>query len=252
MAGLVLVNGLVEDKPGHGIPTDVAIEIRGKEHPYVSRGGMKLAGALDAFGLGLNGITALDIGASTGGFTDCLLQRGAVRVFAVDVGRGQLDARIAADPRVTGLEGVNARRLKADDLPGLVDLVTIDVSFISLTRILPIVPPLLSPRALGVLSLVKPQFEAGRDQVGKKGVVRDPSVWADCIERVAACGTALGLIPLDVAPSSILGPKGNVEFFVYLKPGSKEEKDADRLPLVHGKIVAAIRLGEQTVKKLTG
>jgi len=231
MAGLVLVDGRVEDKPGHSVSTDARVELRGAAHPFVSRGGVKLAGALDAFGLDVAGLVALDIGASTGGFTDCLLQRGAARVFAVDVGRGQLAQRLVDDLRVVSIEGTNARALTLGDIPSRVDLATIDVSFISLTKILPVVPLLLSPTAVGVLAMVKPQFEAGPKLVGKHGVVRDPSVRAECVTRVLEAGAQVGLGATAVAPSLILGPKGNAEFFLWFRPGqppmvTREQIDA--------------------------
>ena len=218
MAGLVSVNGIVEDKPGHLAPADAAIELKGKEHPFVSRGGMKLARALEEFALDVNGLTALDIGASTGGFTDCLLQAGAARVFAVDVGKGQLDQRLRGDPRVTCLEGVNARYLTPAELPCLADLVTIDVSFISLSMIVPPAAALLSPSARGLVALVKPQFEAGREAVGRGGVVRDLGVRAQCIERVVASSSQAGLHAVGLVGSPIHGPKGNAEFLLYLSP----------------------------------
>jgi len=186
------------------------------DHPYVSRGGVKLAHALDAFGVNPAGRHALDVGASTGGFTDVLLQRGAASVIALDVGRAQLDWRLRSDPRVTVVEGVNARALTRTDVPHPVDLVTIDVSFISLGHILPALPPLLAAGA-DIVALVKPQFEAGREQVGKHGLVTDPAVHAEVIERVTAHAVAAGLRRVAMAPSALKGATGNQEFFLHLR-----------------------------------
>lgn len=216
LAGQVTVDGRVESKAGTAVAADAAVELARPDHPYVGRGGVKLAHALDAFGIAVEGREALDIGASTGGFTDVLLQRGAARVVALDVGHGQLDWRIRNDPRVVVVEGRNARFLAPDDLPGPVDLVVIDVSFISLTQILPRVPALLRPRA-DVVALVKPQFEAGREEVGKKGIVRDPDVHARVVERVTAAAEGFGLARLAMTPSPITGAEGNREFLLHLK-----------------------------------
>jgi 23S rRNA (cytidine1920-2'-O)/16S rRNA (cytidine1409-2'-O)-methyltransferase len=192
------------------------VELARPDHPYVGRGGVKLAHALDAFGIEVEGREALDIGASTGGFTDVLLQRGAARVVALDVGHGQLDWRIRNEPRVVVVEGRNARFLSPEDLPGPVDLVVIDVSFISLTQILPRVPAIARPGA-DVVALVKPQFEAGREEVGKKGIVRDPEVHARVVERVTAAAAGCGLARLAMTPSPITGAEGNREFLLHLR-----------------------------------
>jgi 23S rRNA (cytidine1920-2'-O)/16S rRNA (cytidine1409-2'-O)-methyltransferase len=187
----------------------------------VSRGGLKLAHALDTFGIRVDGRIALDIGASTGGFTDVLLQRGARRVVALDVGHGQLDWRLRTDPRVIVIERANARSLSPADLPPdarAFDIVTIDVSFISLRHILPVVPPLLQPAA-DVVALVKPQFEAGRREVGKGGIVRDGAVQARVVEEVAAAADALGLWRAGLAASPIEGMEGNREFLLHLRHG---------------------------------
>jgi 23S rRNA (cytidine1920-2'-O)/16S rRNA (cytidine1409-2'-O)-methyltransferase len=216
LAGLVTVDGRVESKAGTAVAADAAVELARPDHPYVGRGGVKLAHALDAFGIEVEGCQALDIGASTGGFTDVLLQRGAARVVALDVGHGQLDWRIRNDPRVVVVEGRNARFLSPGDLPGPVDLVVIDVSFISLTQILPRVPAVARPGA-DVVALVKPQFEAGREDVGKKGIVRDPEVHARVVERVTAAAEGLGLARLAMTPSPITGAEGNREFLLHLR-----------------------------------
>ncbi len=218
MAGQVTVDDRVVAKAGTAVAADARIEIAAPDHPYVGRGGVKLAHALDDFGIDPAGRHALDVGASTGGFTDVLLQRGAARVIALDVGRGQLDWRLRNDPRVEVHEGVNARSLTAADVPHPVDLVTIDVSFISLGHILPALPPLLMAGA-DVVALVKPQFEAGREQVGRHGLVTDPAVHQEVIERVTAQAQAAGLQRVAMAPSAITGATGNQEFFLHLRKG---------------------------------
>ena len=212
LAGQVTVEGQKSDKPGHGIADDARVEVL-ERMPYVSRGGLKLAAALDHFSIGAGGRIALDVGASTGGFTDCLLQRGAARVWAVDVGHGQLDWRLRNDPRVVVREGVNARYLNARDFPEKFDLATCDVSFISATLILPAVVPLLAPGG-EMMVLVKPQFEASRAQVGRGGIVRDPEVHRAACDRVRAAVEALGF-RADIIESPILGAEGNREFLLY-------------------------------------
>ena len=216
LAGQVLVDGHPVTKAGAQTSADATITLAAPDHPYVGRGGLKLAHALDTFGVVADGRRGLDIGASTGGFTDVMLQRGAVHVVALDVGHGQFDWRLRNDPRVLVIEGFNARALTPADLPGPVDLVTIDVSFISLRQILLVVPPLLSPGA-DVVALVKPQFEAGRAEV-KKGIIRDETVHARVVEEVAAAAAAIGLIRVADTPSPITGARGNREFFLHLRP----------------------------------
>jgi 23S rRNA (cytidine1920-2'-O)/16S rRNA (cytidine1409-2'-O)-methyltransferase len=217
LAGQVLVDGQIVSKAGTAILTDAQIELVTPDHPYVGRGGVKLAHALDQFAIPVSGRRALDIGASTGGFTDVLLRRDARSVIAVDVGRGQLDWRLRNDPRVIVREGVNARGLNADVVPGAVELVTIDVAFISLRHILPALPPLLANDA-DVVALVKPQFEAGRAEVGKGGIVTDPEVHRAVVQRVVAYATAVGLLDKGTTESPITGASGNREFFLHLKP----------------------------------
>ncbi|MBX5482014.1 MAG: TlyA family RNA methyltransferase, partial [Myxococcaceae bacterium] len=185
LAGQVIAGDQRVDKPGHLVPEDVELRLKGEVLPYVSRGGLKLKAALDHFGLKVAGAIAADIGASTGGFTDCLLQEGAARVHAIDVGYGQLHEKLRKDPRVISRERVNARYLTDADLPEPVDVVVIDVSFISLTQVLPSVLPKLKPGGL-LVALVKPQFEVGRERVGKGGVVRDPAARAEAIDKVRA------------------------------------------------------------------
>jgi 23S rRNA (cytidine1920-2'-O)/16S rRNA (cytidine1409-2'-O)-methyltransferase len=210
------VDGQVVSKAGAPVAAAARVELATPDHPYVGRGGVKLAGALDVFQIDPRGRRALDVGASTGGFTDVLLQRGAASVVALDVGRAQLDWRLRTDPRVLVREGVNARALTADDVPHRVSLATIDVSFISLKHILPALPPFLDPGA-DVVALVKPQFEAGRDEVGKHGIVSDPSVHEAAIARVTEYGAAAGLTRVGMTPSPITGATGNQEFFLHLR-----------------------------------
>jgi 23S rRNA (cytidine1920-2'-O)/16S rRNA (cytidine1409-2'-O)-methyltransferase len=202
------------EKPGQLVPEDVQVEVLSPP-PFVSRGGVKLANALDAFGVTVADRNALDIGASTGGFTDCLLQRGAARVVAVDVGYGELDWRLRSDPRVTPLERTNARSLRPHDLPYVPDLIVIDVSFISLTKILP-AALLCAADRFDCLALVKPQFEAGKGMVGKGGVVRDPELRRSALLAVGRSAQGLGAAVLGFASSGLPGPKGNRETFVWL------------------------------------
>ena len=216
LAAQVSVEGRVISKAGTQVETDVEIALLGHEHEWVGRGGLKLAHALDTFGIDVMGREALDIGASTGGFTDVLLTRGASRVVALDVGHNQLDWALRSDPRVVVVERFNARRLTPADIPAPVDIVCIDVSFISLRLILPAVPPLLRPGA-DVVVLVKPQFEAGRSEVGR-GVIRDPAIHARVVDEVSAAAAAVGLTPRATTPSPITGQKGNVEFLLHLRP----------------------------------
>lgn len=217
MAGQVLVDDQLVDKPGKRVLEDVHIAIR-EGHRYVSRGGIKLEHALARFGVDVTGKIVADVGASTGGFTDCLLQQGARKVYAIDVGYGQLSWRLRQDPRVVALERTNIRYVEG--LPDPVDLVTIDVAFISLRLVLPPVSKLLHPKG-EILALIKPQFEAGREQVGKGGVVRDPAVHRAVLEKVAAWAMAEGFRIRGLVPSPIKGPAGNLEFFLDL---SKDEQ----------------------------
>ncbi len=216
LAGQVTIDGQVVSKAGAAVKSDARVELASPDHPYVGRGGVKLAGALDAFGVDPAGRRALDVGASTGGFTDVLLRRGATSVIAVDVGRGQLDWRLRNNPRVLVHEGVNARMLTASDVPHSVSLVVIDVAFISLRHILPALPPFLDAAA-DIVALVKPQFEAGRDEVGKHGIVSDPAVHEAVIGRVTEAARACGLARIAMAPSPITGATGNQEFFLHLR-----------------------------------
>jgi 23S rRNA (cytidine1920-2'-O)/16S rRNA (cytidine1409-2'-O)-methyltransferase len=215
MAGAVLVADRPVTKPGAEVAEDADIRLRGPDSPYVSRGGEKLAGALEAFALDVWGTVALDVGASTGGFTDCLLQRGARRVIAVDVGYGQLAWKLRQDPRVVVRERTNARSLEAGMLPEIPDLAVIDVSFISLATVLPAVAAAVKPGGT-IVALVKPQFEVGRGRVGKGGVVREPALRAEAVASARAVAERLGLAVRGEAESVLPGPKGNREVFLWL------------------------------------
>jgi 23S rRNA (cytidine1920-2'-O)/16S rRNA (cytidine1409-2'-O)-methyltransferase len=215
MAGEVIIGDHKVDKPGQLIDTSLAIRIR-EDIPFVSRGGLKLQRALEHFAIDVSGLIAIDVGASTGGFTDCLLQRGAARVYAVDVGFGQLAWKLRQDERVLSLEKTNIRYLEADRLPSLADLAVIDASFISLDKVLPNTLRLIKPDG-AVVALIKPQFEVGRGEVGKGGVVRDPEKHAAVIEAVCTLAKQMHLDVVGVTESPITGPKGNREFLVYLK-----------------------------------
>jgi len=216
LAGQVAVDGHVVSKAGAAVAADSRIDLPRPDHPYVGRGGIKLAHALDAFDVSVSGRRALDIGASTGGFTDVLLQRGARDVIALDVGHGQLDWKLRNDPRVIVREGINARALTTDDVPHAVDLVTIDVAFISLRHIFPALAAVLSGPA-DIVALVKPQFEAGREQVGAGGLVTDPRVHEEVITRVTADAEANGFTRIARTESPITGATGNREFFLHLQ-----------------------------------
>jgi 23S rRNA (cytidine1920-2'-O)/16S rRNA (cytidine1409-2'-O)-methyltransferase len=219
LAGRVLVNGRAVGKAGDLVSSDDEIALAVPDHPYVGRGGLKLAHALEVFGIAVSAREALDIGASTGGFTDVLLQRGAASVVALDVGHGQLDWKLRNDPRVIVLERINARNLRAADLPPAhraFDLVTIDVSFISLRHIFPVVPALLKPDA-DVVALVKPQFEAGRSDVGAGGIVRDPAVHDRVVSEIVEAADTVGLKRQHLTESPIEGAEGNREFLLHVK-----------------------------------
>lgn len=211
LSGNVFVNGQKAEKAGEAVADDAVIEVKGKDHPYVGRGGMKLAAALDAFHIDPAGKTALDIGASTGGFTDCLLQCGAAKVVAVDVGKNQIDWKLRNDPRVTVIEEFNARNLRPEDVGGPFDIIVVDVSFISLELILPPAVAALAPGGV-CIALVKPQFEAGREEVGSGGIVRDPKVHQRVVEKILTLGSGLGLSAIGHIDSPIEGTKGNREF----------------------------------------
>jgi 23S rRNA (cytidine1920-2'-O)/16S rRNA (cytidine1409-2'-O)-methyltransferase len=219
LAGQVRVDGLVVSKAGTPVNPDASVTLDEPDHPYVGRGGVKLAHALETFAIAVTDRLALDVGASTGGFTDVLLRHGARRVVALDVGHGQLDWKLRTDPRVVVLEKINARTLTPDRLPEdarRFDVVTMDVSFISVRQVLPSIVPLLAPGA-DLVVLVKPQFEAGREEVGKGGLVKDAGVQARTVEAVAAAADALGLTRVAAVESPITGTEGNREFFLHLR-----------------------------------
>jgi len=210
MAGSVTVDGVPADKPGTAVPDTAHLEVVGPKEPFVSRGGRKLAYALDHFELDPTGWTCLDVGASTGGFTDCLLQRGASRVYALDVGRGQLDFKLRSDSRVVAMEGVNARYFEVESIAESCQLVTVDVSFISLVKVVPALLPVLPPGGY-LLTLIKPQFEVGKGLVGKGGVVRDESVRGRIIQERGEELASLGLVLMGIVDSEVVGAKGNRE-----------------------------------------
>ncbi|MDF2569826.1 MAG: tlyA [Sporomusa sp.] len=215
MAGLVTVDGQKTDKAGTVVPTIANIAVHGDSIGYVSRGGLKLAKALEQFQLDLTGKVMADVGASTGGFTDCALKNGAIKVYAIDVGYGQLAWSLRTDERVINMERTNIRNVKPENLGQLLDFVSIDVAFISLDKVLPVVKTLLSEQGT-VIALIKPQFEAGREKVGKKGVVRDPAVHREVINNVVQMASLHSLIPLGLTFSPVTGPEGNIEYLLYL------------------------------------
>ncbi len=228
MAGLVLVEGQMSDKAGTLVPVDVDVRLKSRPR-FVSRGGEKLAHALQGFGIDVSGASALDVGASTGGFVDCLLRSGAVRVIALDVGRAQLHGRLRGDPRVHVMDGVNARHLSLDELPYRPDMLTMDVSFISIVKMLPAVVACMTPVFAGLI-LVKPQFEAGPALVGKGGIVRDPSVHREVLlERARFVIGELGVQLVGVCRSAPAGADGNVEFFLHLARGGEKGAGLDTL-----------------------
>jgi 23S rRNA (cytidine1920-2'-O)/16S rRNA (cytidine1409-2'-O)-methyltransferase len=216
MAGKVRVNQVPIDKPGALVLENAVIELQGEDHPYVSRGGLKLKAGLEAFDLRIEGYVCMDVGASTGGFTDCLLQHGAQRVYALDVGYGQLAWKLRQDARVVVIERTNIRYLPAGKIPELMDLATIDVSFISLKIVVPATLKFLKPKA-AILALIKPQFEVGRGKVGKGGIVRSSSLHEEVIAELSIFFRDIGLYCGPVIPSPILGPKGNQEFVMLLQ-----------------------------------
>lgn len=231
MAGQVFVNGQKVDKAGAPVAPDAAIEIHGKTLKYVSRGGLKLEKAMACWPITLEHRICADIGASTGGFTDCMLQNGADRVYSVDVGYNQLDYRLRIHPKVVCMERTNARYLTREQIPEELDFFSVDVSFISLELILPAVRPLMKEGGQGVC-LVKPQFEAGRDKVGKKGVVRDPAVHLEVLEHFLEHAAKAGFTVLDVTFSPIKGPEGNIEYLGWLQAGDGPAYSGDLKALV--------------------
>lgn len=216
MAGIVFVDGQRIDKAGTTVDTEAPIEIKGEDCPYVSRGGLKLEKAMEEFEFDVKDSVCCDMGASTGGFTDCMLKRGAGKVYAIDVGYGQLDYKLRTDDRVVNMERTNIRYMDTDLILEPVDFISIDVSFISLALILPVAEKILADDGK-VLCLVKPQFEAGREQVGKNGIVRDPAVHLEVIKKVCGYARDCGLSPAGLTFSPVKGAKGNIEYLLYLK-----------------------------------
>jgi 23S rRNA (cytidine1920-2'-O)/16S rRNA (cytidine1409-2'-O)-methyltransferase len=239
MSGQVYVNGQKSDKPGVSYEETVQLEVRGQSCPYVSRGGLKLEKALRDFGVKPEGFVCSDSGASTGGFTDCLLQQGAKKVFAIDVGYGQLDWKIRSDPRVVVMERTNVRYVTPEQLGEPLDLSVIDVSFISLSIVLPVIKTFLKPESGQVLCLIKPQFEAGKDKVGKKGVVREPETHKEVLDNFVALADSLDFKILGLTFSPVKGPEGNIEFLGHLtladQPGIRPDT-ADVVRQAHEKL----------------
>ena len=225
MAGEIYVNNVKMLKAGESVAEDAAIEFRGKAMPYVSRGGFKLEKAMQAFPISLEGKICMDIGASTGGFTDCMLQNGAMKVYAVDVGYGQLAWKLRTDERVINLERTNFRYCTAEQIKDPIDFASVDVSFISLTKILPVLRNLLKENSHCV-ALIKPQFEAGREKVGKKGVVREPAVHLEVVQKITDFACEAGFSVLGLSFSPIRGPEGNIEYLIYLQKSDAPEIDA--------------------------
>lgn len=234
MAGNVFVDGQREDKAGSSFPEDVSIEVRGHTLPYVSRGGLKLEKALQNFDVDVSQKVCTDVGSSTGGFTDCMLQNGAKKVFAIDVGRGQLDWKLRQDPRVVCMEKTNIRYVTPEDIGEPVHFSSIDVSFISLTKVLQPIRDYLTEDG-EIVALIKPQFEAGREKVGKKGVVREKSTHREVIEKVTDYALSIGFDVLELDFSPIRGPEGNIEYLVHLKKrqeGMPQRQETDPASVV--------------------
>lgn len=243
MSGIVFVNEQKVDKAGEMISPDAKVEVRGHDIGYVSRGGLKLEKAMQVFPMRPNGKVCMDIGASTGGFTDCMLQNGAKKVYSVDVGYGQLAWSLRTDERVVNLERTNIRYVTEEQIPDPIDFISVDVSFISLTLVLPVAYRLLRPGAQ-MVCLVKPQFEAGKDKVGKKGVVREPQIHKEVIQKVAACAKELGFLRMGLDFSPIKGPEGNIEYLLFLKKPENETQESEenlaeeKLPEIISEVVA--------------
>lgn len=240
LAGQVKVNGRVVDKAGAQVDETADIDIM-ETLKYVSRGGLKLEGAIRAFDLDFQDRTVLDIGASTGGYTDCALQNGALRVYALDVGYGQLDWTLRNNPQVTVIERTNIRYFTPDQLDGPVDIITMDVSFISTCKVFPVLGPLLKDDGK-VVSLIKPQFEAGKEKVGKHGVVKDAGVHRDVLQKCIECAAQHGMGCTDVTYSPITGPQGNIEFFIYLNKGNTAD------PVSNDRIVKVVAEAHQVLE----
>ncbi|VBB08004.1 s-adenosyl-l-methionine-dependent methyltransferase [Lucifera butyrica] len=228
MAGKVLVDGQRVDKAGHMVAADAKVILTGDSIGYVSRGGLKLAKALQYFAISLEEKVMLDVGASTGGFTDCALKNGAKRVYAVDVGYGQLAWSLRNDSRVVNMERTNIREVTPADIDDNVDFITVDVAFISLVKVLPVLKNILQPQG-HIIALIKPQFEAGREKVGKKGVVREPSVHIEVIQKVTASARSFAFTPIGLTFSPVKGPEGNIEYLLYLLNDNAEDRLSDAL-----------------------
>lgn len=238
MSGIVYVDGEKEDKAGTTFPENVNIEIKGNTLKYVSRGGLKLEKAMNEFGLRLDGFVCMDVGSSTGGFTDCMLQNGATKVYAVDVGHGQLDWKLRNDDRVVCMEKTNIRYVTPEDIDDRLDFSSIDVSFISLTKVLMPVKELLKDTGR-IVCLIKPQFEAGREKVGKKGVVRDKKVHEEVIEMVVQYAKSIELYPLRLDFSPVKGPEGNIEYLLYLSKNPQDVNELEGTPFSINEVVEA-------------
>lgn len=222
MAGVVFVDGQREDKAGTMIPDTADIVVKDNSLKYVSRGGLKLEKSINEFNVDVSGKICMDVGSSTGGFTDCMLQNGAVKVYAIDVGRGQLDWKLRNDERVISMEKTNIRYVTPDQLDDVPEFSSVDVSFISLSKVLPVVNTLLAENGT-VVALVKPQFEAGREQVGKKGIVREPKIHREVIEKVIGFAIESGFYVIDITFSPVRGMEGNIEYLIYLRKASLDE-----------------------------
>ena len=249
MAGSVYVDGQKEDKAGSVFDEESAqIEVRGHVLPYVSRGGLKLEKALKVFPITLTDKICMDIGASTGGFTDCMLQNGAVKVYSVDVGYGQLDWKLRQDDRVVCMEKTNFRYMTPEDIPDVLDFASVDVSFISLDKILTPAYALLREQG-EMVALIKPQFEAGREKVGKKGVVRDPKVHEEVISRIVRHADEVSFEVLDLSYSPIRGPEGNIEYLIHLKKNPERTVYPDILEVFEKKIKEIVEEAHQELEK---
>ena len=237
MAGLVTVDGIVETKSGQKFDVDSEFKVKDKLLKYVSRGGLKLEKAIQSFSIKLNGCYAVDMGASTGGFTDCMLMNGALKVYALDVGYGQLDYKLRVDPRVINMEKTNIRYLDTTLIEEPIDFISIDVSFISLRHMFPVASKILKDTG-AVMCLIKPQFEAGREQVGKKGIVRDSKVHVEVIENVIGYASDNGLYPHGLDYSPVKGTKGNIEYLLYLRKteSSEEISPQEVVNIAHGEL----------------
>ena len=237
MAGLVTVDGIVETKSGQKFDVDSEFKVKDKLLKYVSRGGLKLEKAIQSFNIKLNGCYAVDMGASTGGFTDCMLMNGALKVYALDVGYGQLDYKLRVDPRVINMEKTNIRYLDTTLIEEPIDFISIDVSFISLRHMFPVASKILKDTG-AVMCLIKPQFEAGRDQVGKKGIVRDSKIHVEVIENVIGYASDNGLFPHGLDYSPVKGTKGNIEYLLYLRKteSSEEISPQEVVSIAHGEL----------------